>query len=129
MITGTGIDIVEIGRIEAAIQRHGQRFIRRIFTPAEIEYCEKRKDKHRHYAARFAAKEAAFKAMGTGLREGLRWTDVEVKRPDPRGRGKHCLALRGRAEEMVAPGKVRAFVSLSHSDKYALAQVILEKID
>ena len=127
MITGTGVDIVEISRIEVAIQRHGQRFVRRIFTPAEIEYCEKRKDKHRLYAARFAAKEAAFKAMGTGLRDGLKWTDVEVTRPDPRG--KPCLTLKGRAKEVVDRQKVRAFVSLSHSHEYALAQVILDKED
>lgn len=124
MIVGTGVDIVETPRIEDALGRHGVRFARRIFTPDEITYCEKFKNKAERYAARFAAKEAAFKALGTGWRDGVRWLDVEVTH---RASGKPELRLTGRAQELAGKlGVARTAISISHSDRYVVAQVIFE---
>ena len=78
MIVGTGVDIMETSRVEEALQKHGERFAKRVCTPAEIAYCGKFKNQAERLAARFAAKEAAFKALGTGWREGVRWVDVEI---------------------------------------------------
>jgi len=124
MIVGTGIDIAETARIEQALERHGARFARRVYTPGEIAYCEQFKNKAERYAARFAAKEAAFKALGTGWREGVRWLDVEVTH---RPSGQPELRLMGRAGELArARGVARVAVSLSHSNHYVVAQVIFE---
>lgn len=124
MIVGTGIDITETARIEQALERHGERFARRIYTPEEIAYCEQFKSKAERYAARFAAKEAAFKALGTGWRNGVRWLDVEVTHQPS---GKPELRLLGRAEELARGlGVERMAISLSHSDQYVVAQVIFE---
>jgi holo-[acyl-carrier protein] synthase len=124
MILGTGIDIAETARIEQAMERHGERFARRIFTADEIAYCEQFKNKAERYAARFAAKEAAFKALGTGWREGVTWRDVEVAHQPS---GKPELRLAGRAGELARQqGVARMAVSLSHSGRYVIAQVIFE---
>ncbi len=124
MIVGTGVDLAETSRIEQALERHGERFSKRIYTPAEIAYCEKFKNKAERYAARFAAKEAAFKALGTGWRNGVRWLDVEVTHQPS---GKPELSLAGRALEVARQlGVARASLSISHSDRYVVAQVILE---
>src|SRR5205809_1492537 len=97
MIVGTGVDITETARIEQALERHGDRFSRRIFTPLEIEYCERFKNKAERYAARFAAKEAAFKALGTGWRNGVRWLDVEVRNlPSGKRSEEHTSELQSR---------------------------------
>ncbi len=127
MIVGTGVDIVETPRISQALKRHGERFTRRIFTPGEIAYCEKFKNRAERYAARFAAKEAAFKALGTGWRKGVRWLDVEVRHQPS---GKPELHLSGRAaEEAVQLGVKRMAVSLSHAEHYVVAQVIFDADD
>jgi len=124
MIVGTGVDIVEIPRIEQALNRYGERFSRRVYTPGEIAYCENFKNQAERYAARFAAKEAAFKALGTGWREGVRWLDVEVKHQPS---GKPELLLNGRAGEIARElGVTRSAVSISHADRYVVAQVIFE---
>ena len=124
MIVGTGVDIVETSRIQRVFERHGERFARRLFTPGEIAYCERFKNKAERYAARFAVKEAAFKALGTGGRAGVRWLDVEVTHQPS---GKPELVLKGRAQELAqALGVTHAAVSISHADRYAMAQVILE---
>jgi len=124
MIVGTGVDIVETPRIEQALGRHGERFARRLYTPEEIAYCEKFKNNAERYAARFAAKEAAFKALGTGWRNGVRWLDVEVTHQPS---GKPELRLSGRALELAKMLRVaRMAVSISHSDRYVVAQVIFE---
>ncbi len=124
MIIGTGVDIVDTPRIEQALQRYGDRFSRRLYTRDEIAYCERFKNKAERYAGRFAAKEAAFKALGTGWREGVRWLDVEVTHLPS---GKPDLVLTGRAEELARQmGVTRAVVSISHTDHYAVAQVIFE---
>src|SRR3954453_8798334 len=80
MIVGTGVDITEVPRVAATIERFGERFLRRVFTDGEISYCESKHNKVERFAARFAAKEAALKAIGTGLRRGISWKDVEVAR-------------------------------------------------
>ena len=124
MIVGTGVDIIEIARFGEALRKHGERFSNRVCTPAEIAYCEKFKNPAERLAARFAAKEAAFKALGTGWRDGLRWVDVEITHS---ASGKPELILRGRAEEIARRmGVTRTAVSISHSDQYAVAQVIFE---
>jgi holo-[acyl-carrier protein] synthase len=124
MIVGTGVDITETARIEQALQRHGERFSKRLYTPREIAYCEQFKNRAERFAARFAAKEAAFKALGTGWREGVRWLDAEVTHQPS---GKPELVLTGRAAELArALGVTRTAVSLSHSNHYAIAQVIFE---
>ena len=127
MIFGTGVDIAETLRIEQSLERHGERFTKRIFTPAEAVYCEKFKNRGERYSARFAAKEAAFKALGTGWREGIRWLDVEVVHQPS---GKPELVLTGRAQEVARELRVtRTSVSISHSDRYVVALVIFEGDD
>ena len=124
MIVGTGVDITEVPRIAAAIERFGDRFLHRIFTDAEIRYCESKQNRVERYAARFAAKEAALKAIGTGWRRGVSWREVEVTR-EPSGRP--TMAFHGVAGEFAARlGVKRSHVSLSHTVEHAIAQVILE---
>jgi len=124
MIVGTGVDIAETSRIEQVFERHGDRFSKRVYTPEEIAYCERFKNKAERYAARFAAKEAAFKALGTGWRNGVRWLDIEVTHL---ASGKPELLMTGRALEVARELSVtRASVTISHSDRYVVAHVILE---
>ena len=127
MILGTGVDIAETSRIGQSLERHGERFTKRVFTPGEIAYCERFKNRAERYTARFAAKEAAFKALGTGWREGIRWLDVEVVHQPS---GKPELVLTGRAQEVAQELRVtRMSVSISHSDRYVVAMVIFEGDD
>lgn len=124
MIVGVGLDIAEIDRIEAAIQRHGLHFLERVFTPAEIAYCQSHRHSAERFAARFAAKEAAMKALGTGWRGGVRWLDIEVVRE---ASGKPGLRLTGQAAKSAeALGARNIVVSITHSGKTALAEVIFE---
>jgi holo-[acyl-carrier protein] synthase len=124
MILGLGIDLAEVNRIEAAIARHGRAFLNRVFTPAEIRYCESHKHSAERYAARFAAKEAAMKALGTGWRRGVRWIDLEVANLPG---GRPTLRLHGRSKELAGEMGVRHIsVSLTHAAGLAFAQVIFE---
>ncbi len=124
MIVGTGIDIAEVPRIAQAIARHGDRFLQRVFTEGERSYCDSKANRMERYAARFAAKEAGMKALGTGWNHGVRWRDIEVSR-QPGGRP--TLAFHGKAAELAARlGAVRVALSLTHTPEQALAQVILE---
>ncbi|HUQ49289.1 MAG TPA: holo-[acyl-carrier-protein] synthase [Terriglobales bacterium] len=124
MIVGTGIDITEVPRIAAAIARFGDRFLQRVYTEREIAYCRSKKNAHERFAARFAAKEAAMKAIGTGLRQGVTWHDVEVGR-EPGGRP--TILFTGKAAEFAAKlGSKRVSLSLTHTKETAMAQVILE---
>ncbi|MGH9686382.1 MAG: holo-ACP synthase [Candidatus Acidiferrales bacterium] len=124
MIVGLGLDIAEIDRIEAAIVRHGEAFIKRLYTPGEAEYCERFRNRYERYAARFAAKEAAMKALGTGWQHGIRWRDIEVTREES---GKPTLSLTGVAREFAERLGVRHIsLSITHSGNLALAQVIFE---
>ncbi len=124
MIVGMGVDIAEVPRVQAAIERYGDRFLKRLFTEAEIRYCESKANKYERFAARFAAKEAALKAIGTGWKRGVAWLDVEVvKLPS----GKPTVAFRGKAAEFAQRLGVRnASISLTHTEQVAYAQVILE---
>ena len=124
MIVGLGTDVVEVARVEQAIARFGRRFLERVFTPAEIAYCESKANAVERFAARFAAKEAALKAIGTGLTRGISWQDLEVARQPG---GAPTMRYSGRAGEFFARlGAARAHVSLTHTATVAFAVVILE---
>jgi holo-[acyl-carrier protein] synthase len=124
VIVGLGLDIAEIDRIEAAIKRHGAPFLERIYTAGEVAYCQKHKNKYERYAARFAAKEAAMKALGTGWSNGVRWRDIEVVRA---ASGKPSLKLEGKAGEVAAKlGVKNIALTITHSGNLALAEVIFE---
>jgi len=118
------VDIAEVDRLEDAITRRGRAFIERVFTPLEIAYCERFRCSAERYAARFAAKEAAMKALGTGWARGVRWVDIEVVRL---ASGKPTLELRGAARQHAdRMGVSRIHLSLTHSGKLAFAEVIFE---
>lgn len=124
MITGIGIDVVQNHRIRDSIQRFGDRFLSRIYTDGEIEYCKKCATPDIHYAARFAAKEAAFKALGTGWAAGVKWKDVEVRRLPS---GKPELELHGEAlARATSMGATRFYVSLTHDELVSCAVAIFE---
>ena len=125
MIVCTGIDIAEVPRVAEAIERYGRRFLQRIFTEGEIRYCESKANRVERYAARFAAKEAGMKALGTGWNHGVRWRDIEVRR-QPGGRP--TLEFHGKAGEFASNmGVTNIALSLTHTAEEAMAQVILEK--
>ena len=122
-ITGLGVDLVSIPRMRTTIDRWQGRFVERVFTDGEIAYCRARRDPAPHFAARFAAKEAGFKALGTGLQLGVRWRELEVRREREEA---PTLVLLGRAREIgLARGGRRMLLSLTHEGEYALAQAIL----
>src|SRR2546426_10062652 len=124
MITGIGIDVIQNERIRESIERFGDRFLRRIYTEREAEYCKKCVNPAIHYAARFAAKEAAFKALGTGWAGGVKWKDIEVERLTS---GKPELHLHGEAlAKATEMGAKRFYVSLTHDQLVSCAVVILE---
>ncbi len=123
--TGIGIDLVEVSRIREMLERHGQRFKERTFTAGEIAYCDACAEPAMHYAARFAAKEAVAKALGTGIwAEGVNWTDIEVVRE---ASGKPAILLHGAAKQHA--GQAGCLVSLTHTKDLAMAQVLLEKAE
>ncbi len=124
MILGNGIDLAEVDRIREAIERHGKRFIDRIYTPAEIAYVERKANKYERYAARFAAKEAGMKALGTGWKRGVRWHDFEVSNLPS---GKPTLQLHGVAAEIAGRQGVAAIsLSMTHTRQYGMAFVVFE---
>src|ERR1700676_5367754 len=122
MIIGTGIDIAEVPRIQQAIERFGDRFLQRICTAGEMRYGDSKANRAERYAARFAAKEAAMKALGTGWNHGVRWRDCEVMRLPG---GRPTITFHGTAAEVAARlGVKNAALSLSHTAEQAIAQVI-----
>ena len=124
MIKGIGVDLCEVDRIEAAIARHGERFLSRIYTDAERAYCDSKPNRMERLAGRFAAKEAAMKALGTGWRRGVAWREFEVARA---ASGQPIIALHGVAAEIaLQAGVTRALVSISHIKSMAVAQVVME---
>ncbi|HEX3966655.1 MAG TPA: holo-ACP synthase [Edaphobacter sp.] len=124
MVLGLGTDLIETERVEASINRFGDRFLERIFSPGEIAYCRRKKNAAESFAARFAAKEAGAKALGTGISRGVTWKEFEVKRE---ASGRPSLHLSGRAAELAgAMGVKRIQLSLTHSREFALAVVVVE---
>ena len=124
LIIGMGVDIAEVGRVQAAIERYGEPFLRRVFTAQERQYCEQFRNKYERYAGRFAAKEAAMKALGTGWRRGVRWVDFEVVREKG---GRPTIQLDGAARKIAEElGVKRIALSITHTAEQALAQVIFE---
>ncbi|HEY1923913.1 MAG: holo-ACP synthase [Candidatus Acidiferrum sp.] len=124
MIVGLGVDIAEVGRMKTAIERHGETFLRRVYTAREQEYCERFKNKYERYAGRFAAKEAAMKALGTGWSRGVRWVDVEVVREKG---GRPTMKLAGEAAKVAERMGVKNIaLSITHTAEQAFAQVIFE---
>ena len=124
MIVGSGIDICEVPRIKASIERFGEKFIQRIFTPREIAYVSKKANKYERYAARFAAKEAGMKAIGTGWRKGVRWQDFEVVNEPS---GKPTLLFHGKAKEFADRlGVTNIALSLTHTAQQGMASLVLE---
>jgi len=124
MIVGSGIDIAEVPRIADSIKRFGDRFLHRVFTEGEIRYCDKKANRVERYAARFAAKEAGMKAIGTGWNHGVAWRDLEVTRMPG---GRPTLTFHRKAAEFAAKlGVKHIALSLTHTEQFAMAQVILE---
>jgi holo-[acyl-carrier protein] synthase len=124
MIIGSGIDLAEIGRIQQSVNRFGNRFLDRIYTAAEQAYCMRKRNAAESFAARFAAKEAGAKALGTGISHGVSWLEIEVVR-EPRGRP--TIQFHGRAAEIARRlGVVHAALSITHTASLAMASVILE---
>jgi holo-[acyl-carrier protein] synthase len=124
MIVGCGLDMIEIARIEETIARHGSRFLERVYLPEEILYCRRKRNAAESFAARFAAKEAGAKALGTGIQNGVGWRDIEIVRA---ASGRPSLIFHGRAAVIARQiGANHAVVSLTHSRTQALAQVLLE---
>ncbi len=125
MIIGCGIDIVKIERIEKIINKWGESFTNRIFTSQERKYCKKKKNRYQSYAARFAAKEAFLKALGLGL-SGVSWKDIEVTNDYS---GQPFLKPDGELKKIVSEKKIdKIFLTISHTNEYAIAQVILERL-
>ena len=124
MLIGTGVDLIEVERIAHSIERFGERFLRRVYTDHEIAYCRGRRVSAESFAARFAAKEAGAKALGTGISRGVTWNEFQVAR-NPGGRP--VLELRGRAALLAEELGVRAIsLSLTHTGSLAMATVLME---
>jgi len=124
MIVGLGVDIAEVDRVRGAIERQGERFLKRLYTAKERAYCEKFKNKYERYAGRFAVKEATMKALGTGWSRGVRWVDIEVVRQSG---GRPTVTLRGEAAKVASSlGVERVMLSITHTSAQAFAQVIFE---
>jgi holo-[acyl-carrier protein] synthase len=124
MIVGSGIDLVEIGRIQRSMDRYGQRFLSRVYTVSEQAYCQSKRNSAESFAARFAAKEAGAKALGTGISHGVNWLEIEVIR-EPSGRP--TLKFHGRAAQRAAHlGATRAALSITHTAQLSMASVVLE---
>jgi holo-[acyl-carrier protein] synthase len=123
-IAGIGIDLVDCDRIADSIERFGERFLRRVFTEGEIAYSQSMKFPARHFAARFAAKEALSKAFGTGIGKAMGWKDLDVRKKES---GEPYVFLTGGAEEMAQRrGIDRIWISLSHTEQMAMATIVLE---
>lgn len=125
MIKGIGTDIIDIGRIKKIIEKNNSRaFIEKVFTDNEISYCESKYHRAVHYAARFAAKEAFFKAMGTGYRGGMSWKDISVKNDEL---GKPEIELSGKTLDNFKKRKYKNIhISLSHTKEYAVSFVVVD---
>jgi holo-[acyl-carrier protein] synthase len=126
LIVGTGIDVIEIARIERALRRSGERFARRIFALPEIAACQARRRAGPHFAVRFAAKEAVMKALGTGWAAGVRWVDIETMSESRESPDNLSLRLHGRAAELAAERSAHPHLAISRTRSHAIAIVLLE---
>ena len=125
MIFGTGLDIIEIDRIRKSLEKYSTRFEEKVFTRAEIDYCRAQADPARHFAGRFAVKEAVSKCLGTGISGGVAWKDIEVLQKKS---GQPILKLRQKTKELFDHHKLNAIhISISHARGYAVANAIAEK--
>jgi holo-[acyl-carrier protein] synthase len=122
MVKGIGVDIIEIARVRQSIETLGDRFLDKVFTSREREYCSSKQNSFQHFAARFAAKEAVSKAMSTGWAGEFRWKDVEVMN-DPSGQPR--ITLSGPLKELLV--RARILVTLSHSESHVVAMVLIEE--
>jgi holo-[acyl-carrier protein] synthase len=123
-VLGVGVDIIETERIEHSLDRFGERFLHRVFTDGEIAYCQSMKYPARHFAARFAAKEAVSKAFGTGIGKSMGWRDIDVRKKPS---GEPFVILDGGAKSLAADRNVRGvWISLSHTSHHAVAMIALE---
>jgi holo-[acyl-carrier protein] synthase len=120
VVDSLGIDIVEVKRVKAAMEKWGDRFLHRVFTPGEIAYCRRRSSPEQSFAARFAAKEAILKAIGTGLSQGIRWTSMEIVNDK---NGRPSVKLGKMIKDKIGDKKI--LISMSHTKEYAVAQAIL----
>ena len=124
MLIGSGIDLVEIERIAHSIERFGDRFLRRVYTAGEIAYCTRKRSSAESFAARFAAKEAGAKALGTGISFGVTWKEFEVERQPGK---RPTLALRGRAQQLADRlGVKHISLSITHTGTLSMASVLME---
>ena len=121
MVRGIGVDIIEIARVRESVEKSGDDFLNRIFTPLEIAYCRSKANMHQHFAARFAAKEAVSKALSTGWSGEFNWKDVEVMN-DPSGQPR--ITLGGKLKSRLANADV--FVSISHSESHVVAMALIQ---
>ena len=121
-ILGHGVDVIECPRILKLLEDHGDRFLKRVFTDHELDYCHKHKESTQHLAGRFAAKEAVLKALGTGMRGRMKWTDVEIANDDL---GKPEIDLTGESADVAGKmGVTQVLVSISHTREHAVASAI-----
>jgi holo-[acyl-carrier protein] synthase len=125
MVIGIGTDIIEIDRIKNSIEKYGDRFLSKIYTPTEIEYCQSKVNKYQHFAARFAAKEAVYKALATGWQEVLSWQEIEIFNE---ATGMPRVTMRGKLKEFLADDKSLK-ISISHSKNYVVSVAIIYKTD
>jgi holo-[acyl-carrier protein] synthase len=123
-ILGIGVDMVEVERIQHSLDRFGERFMKRVFTEGEIAYCQSMRFPARHFAARFAAKEAVSKAFGTGIGKAMSWRDIDVHKKES---GEPFLVFHAAAAALAKERAIKsAWISLSHTDHHALAMIVIE---
>ncbi len=123
MVIGIGIDIIEIDRIKQNVEKYGEKFLAKIYTPTEIEYCQSKASKYQHFAARFAAKEAVYKALATGWQEELSWQDIEISNKPT---GMPIAKLKGKLKAFLSDNKDLK-ISISHSENYVTCVAIIYK--
>lgn len=125
MIYGTGIDIIEIARIKKSLERFSSRFEEKVFTNNEIKYCRGKADPSKHFAARFAVKEAVMKSLGTGMSQGIGWKDIEVLNHEDSG--KPYLMMEGKGKSVFETLKLKIIhITISHEKNYAVAHAVAE---
>jgi holo-[acyl-carrier protein] synthase len=123
MVLGIGIDIIEIHRIRESVEKYGKAFLNKVYTENELDYCLKKHNKYQHLAARFAAKEAVFKAMESGWKKGMGWKDIEISNEPS---GMPVVKLNGKLKSFLNPDK-NLKISMSHSDNYVTCVALISK--